>query len=117
MRRHMRASLAPNRSQCGDDPVGSRHDGSALRNRAAIGAATAPPTPPPYTTTANATSPRAPTNHACVAGGDPPPNSAVPVLPIVPGGNPAPAAVPLVTTPSILDPSHHPAPGASGRAR
>src|SRR5689334_1003412 len=33
-------------------------------------------------------------NHACVGGGFPFPNSAVPVLPKVPGGRPAPAAVP-----------------------
>src|SRR3954447_21921105 len=60
-------------------------------------------------------SPRAPTNHACVAGGLPPPNSAVPVLPIVPGGKPAPAAVPLVTTASIIDRSDDATRGSSGR--
>src|SRR3954447_15870431 len=60
-------------------------------------------------------SPRAPTNHACVAGGLPPPNSAVPVLPMVPGGKPAPPAGPLVTTPSIIDRSDDAMPGSSGR--
>src|SRR5215472_11608172 len=37
-------------------------------------------------------------NHACVGGGLPFPNSAVPVLPNVPAGSPAPAAVPPVRT-------------------
>src|SRR3954447_1345554 len=37
-------------------------------------------------------------NHACVCGGFAVPNSAVPVLPNVPGGNPAPAAVPSPCT-------------------
>src|SRR5260370_41173913 len=42
-------------------------------------------------------------NHAWVCGGLEAPNSAVPVLPWVPGGRPAPAAVPLVTTAAIMD--------------
>src|SRR3954452_19801577 len=46
-------------------------------------------------------SPFHPMNHACVFGCAPVPNSAVPVLPCVPGGRPASAAVPDCTTRSI----------------
>src|SRR6185295_19164536 len=73
----------------------TRVDQRALRKRAAIGAATRPPTPPPSTITANARLLRYPMNQARVSGGLPLPNSAVPVLPNVPAGSPAPAAVPL----------------------
>ena len=55
--------------------------GSCLSKAAAMGAAIWPPTPPPSTSTAKATSPRNPMNQAWVAGGFPGPNSAVPVLP------------------------------------
>lgn len=69
-----------------------------------MGAATAPPTPPPTTRTANARSPWYPMNQASVCGGLALPNSAVPVLPTVPAGRPAPAAVPigLETTACIM---------------
>src|SRR3954471_15886486 len=46
-------------------------------------------------------SPFHPMNHACVFGCAPLPNSAVPVLPCVPAGRPASAAVPDSTTRSI----------------
>src|SRR5205814_4428326 len=72
----------------------ARYGGNATRNRFARGAATLPPTPPPSTRTANARLPRKPMNQAWVGGGLPLPNSAVPVLPAMPGGSPAPAAVP-----------------------
>src|SRR4029077_19434394 len=71
-----------------------RQPGSWLRNFAASGAATFPPTPPPSTSTAKARLPRKPTNHAWVLGGVALPNSAVPVLPDtgVPG---SPARTPV----------------------
>src|SRR5436853_441834 len=56
-------------------------------------------------------------NHAWVLGGFPLPNSAVPVLPNVPGGRPAPAAVPLpCTTLAMKSRSVTAVAGASERA-
>ena len=89
---------------------------SAPRNRATIGAATVPPDSPCSTSAATARSPRNAMNHACVGGGSPEPNSAVPLLPATSPGSAASAEpVPDTTTLRISDRSLRRSASPSGR--